>query len=113
MNYGKKIEFEGKTYYQPEETEIGVCYSDELAFYSGNGVCYIPTMPFERATPIEIDGEKYYCEDDLALYTRDILDCQCRRTGIDSAVLFERLDGCYPSAILLSMASSDGCVSIL
>lgn len=113
MNYGNKIEFEGKLYYQPEETEIGVCYKDELAFYSGNGVCYIPTIPFERATPVEIDGEEYYCEDDLALYTREIIDNQCCRTGIDSALVFERLDGGYPSAMLFEMADNSGYVSIL
>lgn len=114
MNYGKKTEFEGKTYYQPAQTESGLCYKNELAFYHGRGeVCYIPSGSFLHVVPVTIDGEDYYLEDELALYTREGLEIQAGRTAFTAEDLFNELDGCYPSAMLFAMANNDGRVSIL
>lgn len=114
MNYGKKIVFEDKTYYQPAQTESGLCYKDELAFYQGRGtICYIPSGSFRHVVPTSIDGEDYYLEDELALYTKEGLEIQAGRTGFTAEDLFSELDGCYPSAVLMAMAANDGCISIL
>lgn len=119
--FGEKRVIDGKTYYSQGYYDDGLCfgciYKNEEAFYENKDeVCYIPEGAFEDVEPIEVDGERFYPEDEIGGYTRkDLEDMIVDDEGepilddedepIDIEYFFQTLNWCYPCTRIFEMAS--------
>ena len=75
VNYGAKIERNGKTYYQQGSNGEGYVFKDEQAFLNNtDDICYIPEHAFDDAKEVEIEGETYYEIERENAYTRKDLE---------------------------------------
>lgn len=90
----------------------GVVYKDEIAFRTGNGVCYINEYGFDNedengdrlfefpakaAVASELEGNSYTA---TSGYTRADLEALCEGTGYDVEDLFDHLDWMCPETLI-------------
>ena len=75
VDYGAKIEHNGKTCYQQGWNGEGYVFKDEQAFLNNtDDICYIPEHAFDDAKEVEIEGETYYEIERENAYTRKDLE---------------------------------------
>lgn len=101
-NCGYMVEYDNGTQYYPSETDNGFCYKYMPAFYSGEGVCYIPECMFD-------DGVYSIHEDDVEIYTREILmdlmseylsDCDVETIENRTEYVLQELDWQSPETLM-------------
>ena len=122
---GWKMETDDEIYYFGEYGQFGcycnsgVIYKDENAFYSGEGVCYIPEYDFDNVEENKTTLFEMHAKEMVASglernsyiatcgITREDLEDLCRGTGYDVEDFFHHLDWMHPETLMDEWITDD------